>query len=76
MYKKNNVFNIFLLKIVQFYQIGISPWIGKHCRYIPSCSDYMIQSLTTYSFYRAILIIFKRIIRCHPWGKSGYDPIK
>ncbi|AEU09089.1 membrane protein insertion efficiency factor YidD [Blattabacterium sp. (Cryptocercus punctulatus) str. Cpu] len=71
-----NIIHIFLLKSIRIYQIGISPWIGKHCRYIPTCSDYMIQSLIKYSFYKAILISLKRICRCYPGGNSGYDPIK
>ncbi|WP_185856054.1 membrane protein insertion efficiency factor YidD [Blattabacterium cuenoti] len=66
----------FLLKSIKFYQIGISPWIGKNCRYFPTCSDYMIQALKKYSIFLALFIVFKRIIRCQPWGKSGYDPIK
>ncbi|AWU43496.1 membrane protein insertion efficiency factor YidD [Blattabacterium sp. (Cryptocercus kyebangensis)] len=71
-----NIIHIFLLKSIRIYQIGISPWIGKNCRYIPTCSNYMIQSLTKYSLFKAILISLKRIFRCNPWGNSGYDPIK
>ncbi|WP_185870502.1 membrane protein insertion efficiency factor YidD [Blattabacterium cuenoti] len=69
---------IFLLKSIKFYQIGISPWIGKNCRYIPTCSDYMIQSLKrdNNNIFQAFFIGLKRIIRCHPWGKSGFDPVK
>ncbi|WP_185850991.1 membrane protein insertion efficiency factor YidD [Blattabacterium cuenoti] len=68
-------FNKLLLKIILLYQIGISPWIGKNCRYIPTCSEYTIQSLKKYNFYRASFMIIKRILRCHPFGKSGYDPV-
>ncbi|WP_185873844.1 membrane protein insertion efficiency factor YidD [Blattabacterium cuenoti] len=67
---------IFILSGIFFYQKGISPLIGKNCRYIPSCSNYMKQSLLKYNIITAFFMIFKRIIRCHPWGNKGYDPIK
>ncbi|WP_185851572.1 membrane protein insertion efficiency factor YidD [Blattabacterium cuenoti] len=70
------IVKIFLLKSILFYQIGISPWIGKNCRYIPTCSDYMIQSLKKEkNIFQAFIIGLKRILRCHPWGKSGFDPV-
>ncbi|AER40865.1 MAG: membrane protein insertion efficiency factor YidD [Flavobacteriales bacterium] len=69
------IIKIFLLKSIRFYQLVISPWIGRNCRYIPTCSDYMIQSLTQYNFTIALKMSLKRIFRCNPWGKSGYDPV-
>lgn len=70
------IFIIFFIKIVRFYQIGISPWIGNNCRYIPTCSNYMILSLKKWNLFKAFFMSIKRIIKCNPWGSSGYDPIK
>ncbi|WP_185867141.1 membrane protein insertion efficiency factor YidD [Blattabacterium cuenoti] len=67
---------IILINIIILYQIGISPWIGNNCRYIPTCSNYMIISLKKWNIFKAIYISIKRIIRCNPWGSSGYDPVK
>ncbi|KPK32450.1 MAG: hypothetical protein AMS24_04210 [Chlamydiae bacterium SM23_39] len=63
---------IFLIKI---YQIAISPFIGKHCRFTPSCSEYSILALKKYSFFKAIFLIFKRILKCNPFNKGGNDPL-
>ncbi|WP_185876832.1 membrane protein insertion efficiency factor YidD [Blattabacterium cuenoti] len=69
------IIKFFFIKIVQLYKIGISPWIGKNCRYLPTCSDYMIQSLKKENnILKAILIGLKRIIKCNPFGDSGFDP--
>ncbi|WP_185857952.1 membrane protein insertion efficiency factor YidD [Blattabacterium cuenoti] len=70
------IIRIFFIKIVKFYQIVISPYIGNNCRYIPTCSNYMILSLKKFHFFKAIFISVKRIIKCNPWGAWGYDPIK
>ncbi|WP_185859312.1 membrane protein insertion efficiency factor YidD [Blattabacterium cuenoti] len=66
----------FFIKSIQLYQIGISPWIGNNCRYIPTCSDYMIQSLKKWNIFKAIFMGIKRIIKCNPWVDSGFDPPK
>lgn len=68
------IIKFFFIKSIQFYKMGISPWIGNNCRYIPTCSDYMIQSLKEYNIFKAISMSFKRIIKCNPWGDSGFDP--
>ncbi|WP_185866012.1 membrane protein insertion efficiency factor YidD [Blattabacterium cuenoti] len=66
----------FFLKSIQIYQVGISPWIGNNCRYVPTCSDYMIQSMKKFNIFRSIFMGLKRIIKCNPWGDSGFDPPK
>ncbi|WP_341654808.1 membrane protein insertion efficiency factor YidD [Blattabacterium cuenoti] len=66
----------FFIKIVKLYQIGISPWIGNNCRYIPTCSNYMIFSLKKWNLFKAIFISIIRIIKCNPWGPSDFYPKK
>jgi len=73
------IINIFLIKIIRLYQIGISPYVGNNCRYIPTCSSYMILSLKRYNLFKAIFISIIRIIQCNPWGGRGnnkYDSKK
>ncbi|BBA17518.1 membrane protein insertion efficiency factor YidD [Blattabacterium cuenoti] len=70
------IIKFFFIKIIKIYQIGISPWIGNNCRYIPTCSNYMILSLKRYQFFKAIFRGTIRIIKCNPWGPSVYGPKK
>ncbi|CAM3985439.1 membrane protein insertion efficiency factor YidD [Flavobacterium branchiophilum] len=62
--------------LVRFYQVAISPFTPASCRFEPTCSTYMIQSLQKHGLIKGGYYGIKRIFRCNPWGKSGYDPIK
>jgi putative membrane protein insertion efficiency factor len=53
----------------------LSPWLGKSCRYIPTCSNYGIEAIQKYGFFKGGWLTFKRILSCNPWGGSGYDPV-
>jgi len=64
-----------VIYIIKFYQVSISPFLGNNCRYNPTCSNYCIQSFEKYRPTYAIYLSFKRILRCHPFGGSGYDPL-
>jgi putative membrane protein insertion efficiency factor len=63
-----------LVLLVRGYQLGISPWLGRHCRFHPSCSQYFILSVQRYGAIRGGLKGMWRICRCHPWNAGGYDP--
>ncbi len=65
---------IFILPI-RFYQYGISPLLGKHCRHTPSCSQYTVEAIQEWGVVKGIWFGTKRIARCHPWGTHGYDPV-
>lgn len=65
----------FFLKLIRFYQLFISPLIGSNCRYSPTCSAYATQALKTHGLLKGGWLSLKRILRCHPWGGSGYDPV-
>ena len=65
---------IFILPI-KIYQILLSPLIGPRCRFNPTCSHYAIQAITKYGALKGLYLALKRIIRCHPWGESGNDPV-
>ena len=74
-----NIFTIIAIKIIKGYQFLISPLIGNSCRYFPSCSDYSIEALKTFGFFKGLLISIKRILSCHPikflGGGEGLDPV-
>lgn len=63
-----------LIRLVRLYQLTISPWLGPTCRYYPSCSNYMIQSIEKHGFVRGAWRGLRRIARCHPLRAGGYDP--
>lgn len=60
--------------LVRMYQRGISPLLGKNCRFQPTCSQYMIEAINKYGFLRGLLKGTWRIMRCHPLCRGGYDP--
>ncbi|MGZ3863049.1 MAG: membrane protein insertion efficiency factor YidD [Bacteroidia bacterium] len=62
--------------LVRFYQGAISPHMMPSCRFTPTCSQYTIEAINKYGALKGSWIGFKRICRCHPWGGSGYDPVK
>jgi putative membrane protein insertion efficiency factor len=66
---------LFIL-LIRFYQSAISPFIPGACRYTPSCSQYSIDAIQKYGPLKGTWLGIKRISRCHPWGGSGYDPVK
>jgi putative membrane protein insertion efficiency factor len=65
-----------LLGLLWVYQYMISPLKPATCRYTPTCSSYAVQAVTKYGPFKGGWMALKRIGRCHPWGGSGYDPVK
>ena len=60
---------------IKFYKFFLSPILKTNCRHLPTCSDYGIESLTNYGLLKGSFLMFKRILRCHPFGTHGYDPV-
>ena len=73
------VFTNILIIIIRGYRFFISPLLGNSCRYFPTCSEYSIESLKTFGFFKGSFMSFKRIISCHPikflGGSEGFDPV-
>ncbi|GGY08909.1 membrane protein insertion efficiency factor YidD [Paludibacterium paludis] len=65
----------FLVILIRFYQLAISPWLAPRCRFAPSCSHYAVEAVRRHGAWRGGRLAMKRILRCHPWGGSGYDPV-
>ena len=61
--------------LIRFYQIFISPLLGTHCRYVPSCSHYALEAIQKYGSIKGSILAIKRILRCHPFRPGGYDPV-
>ena len=61
--------------LIRTYQVIISPLIGPRCRYLPTCSSYMLEAIETHGVIAGVTLGLKRVARCHPWGQHGYDPV-
>jgi len=66
---------ICLTGIVRFYRYFISPLLGQNCRYQPTCSAYALDAIRLHGGLKGGWLAIKRVMRCHPWGGSGYDPV-
>ncbi|MCD8305933.1 MAG: membrane protein insertion efficiency factor YidD [Prevotella sp.] len=60
---------------VRFYRRCISPFTPPTCRFTPTCSEYAVEAITKYGPAKGLWLAIKRILRCHPWGGSGFDPV-
>lgn len=60
---------------IKIYKLTLSPFIGRECRFEPTCSDYAIDALKEYGFFKGSYLAFMRIIRCNPFSQGGYDPV-
>ena len=75
-----NIFTRILIKLIKGYRFFVSPLIGQSCRYLPTCSEYSIESLKTFGLFKGTFLSLKRILSCHPikflGGGEGFDPVK
>ncbi len=62
-------------RLIQLYRYCISPLLGHHCRFYPSCSEYMHNALSIHGLMRGFYLGLRRILRCHPWCPGGFDPV-
>lgn len=70
-----NPFRAWILAWVRGYQWLVSPLLGPRCRFTPSCSDYMIEAIGRHGVLRGVWLGVRRLLRCHPFGGSGHDPV-
>lgn len=71
----NRILTFPFVVLIKFYQFFISPWVGKNCRYEPTCSHYTLEALKVHGLFKGSWLAIKRIGSCHPWGGEGYDPV-
>ena len=72
----NKIFKNIAISPINLYKYLISPLLGNNCRFLPTCSEYTKESIIKYGVIKGLWLGLKRIVKCHPWGKGGYDPIK
>jgi len=76
----NKIIKQLLIKIIKLYKLIISPYLGNNCRYLPTCSEYLIESVNEHGILKGVLKGSKRILSCHPikflGGGEGFDPVK
>tara|TARA_Y100000590_G_scaffold13878_1_gene16711 strand:- start:3402 stop:3641 length:240 start_codon:yes stop_codon:yes gene_type:complete len=75
-----SIIKYILIKIIKLYKLVLSPYLGNNCRYLPTCSEYLIDSLNEHGVLKGLIKGFKRILSCHPikylGGGEGFDPVK
>jgi len=67
--------SLFCLSLIRTYQLLISPLLPQSCRFTPTCSQYAIDAIKRYGVYRGTYLAIRRILRCHPFSRGGYDPV-
>ena len=73
--KPSDLLTWLLILFVRIYQRFISPLTPPSCRFTPTCSQYALEALRKYGPFKGSWLALKRLLRCHPWGGSGYDPV-
>ena len=66
---------LILVGLIRVYQLLLSPYLPASCRYHPGCSTYAAQAIVAHGPLRGLWLAVRRILRCHPWGGMGYDPV-
>jgi len=66
----------FLMMLLRFYKRAISPYLGNNCRFMPTCSEYAVQAIDKYGAGKGSWMAFKRVLRCNPFCRGGYDPVE
>ena len=64
-----------VIALVRLWQMGPSRLMGPNCRYLPTCSAYAIEAVEKHGAIKGGWLAAKRLLRCHPWGGHGYDPV-
>lgn len=64
-----------LILLIRFYQGAVSPHFPPSCRFTPTCSQYAVEAIVRHGALKGTWLALRRILRCHPWGGSGYDPV-
>jgi len=64
-----------LILSIRAYSYLLSPFLGNHCRYSPTCSQYAREAIETHGALRGLWLALRRVLRCHPWSRGGVDPV-
>ncbi|MGV3278794.1 membrane protein insertion efficiency factor YidD [Rickettsiales bacterium LUAb2] len=69
------IISSFFILLIKFYQMIISPLLPNACRFRPTCSEYAVESIKTFGVIKGSWLTLRRLLKCHPLGSSGYDPV-
>lgn len=64
-----------VLTLIRIYRYAISPMLGNHCRFSPSCSEYALVAIQRHGLFKGVFLSVRRIGKCHPWHPGGFDPV-
>lgn len=64
-----------LIAVIHCYRFLLSPWLGNHCRFYPSCSQYAIEAISSHGAIKGCYLTLRRLLRCHPFHPGGCDPV-
>lgn len=64
-----------IIQLIRGYRFLLSPWLGNHCRFYPTCSEYAITAVERFGTLRGCWLALLRLLRCHPWSPGGLDPV-
>lgn len=70
-----NLVRFLMVKLIRAYQLALSPLLGQHCRFHPSCSTYAIEALETHGIFKGTYLAIRRLGKCHPFHPGGFDPV-
>ena len=71
----NDSINFVVIVLIKIYQLLLSPYIGRSCRFSPTCSQYSKECFQSFYFHKALYLTVMRLLKCHPLGSHGYDPV-
>tara|TARA_A100000164_G_scaffold354432_1_gene361993 strand:+ start:680 stop:919 length:240 start_codon:yes stop_codon:yes gene_type:complete len=71
----SNLFKLLIINLIKIYQRLVSPFFPSSCKFSPSCSKYGIEAINKHGAIKGLILTVKRILKCNPWSKGGYDPI-
>ena len=67
--------NYLLIKLIRLYQITLSAFVGQHCRFTPTCSNYAIKAIENHGLTKGVVLSTIRVCKCHPWSEGGIDEV-
>jgi uncharacterized protein len=65
-----------VIRLLRFYKAFVSPLLPSACRFVPTCSEYMIEAVRRYGAARGVWLGLQRLLRCHPFHEGGFDPVR
>ena len=71
----SRLFQKLFLLLIRFYQVAISPHLGKNCRFVPTCSQYATIAITRFGVIKGTYLTIRRLLKCHPFHEGGFDPV-